>query len=221
MLLCQLPISAGFSLSHYHRVGRVGGWRPSWAPTPIPSGSTEALPSSSRSGDTIFLVLVFAQTQESALRVLLLPPGPRSTFYYSGQRVAPPLKGIHQLLCVPGPSTAVNLIVESVSVTEEGSRATPARRDLMSFPLPRLSYQLSFSALIDGCYSVLGDNWECWRLLCACPGTGCGKYAHWPGEATGAPVSELSEGPNSSRATMKHASPLGLTPGPGEAIKFH
>lgn len=48
--------------------GRVGSWRPSWVPTPIPSQPTEALPSSSRSGDRILLVLeFFAQKQGGAL----------------------------------------------------------------------------------------------------------------------------------------------------------
>lgn len=76
-------------------MGRVGSWKPSWAPTPIPSQPTEALPSSSRSGDKILLVFDFSlRSRGSLLRVLLLPrpgpPGPacRSRFYFSIERVA-------------------------------------------------------------------------------------------------------------------------------------
>lgn len=50
----------------HHRVWRVGSWRPSWAPTPIPSQPTAALPSSSRSGDKMVLVSVFTQKQGEA-----------------------------------------------------------------------------------------------------------------------------------------------------------
>lgn len=75
-------------------MGRVGSWKPSWAPTPIPSQPTEALPSSRRSGDKILLVFEFLlRNRGSLLRVLPLPhpgpPGParRSIFYFSIERM--------------------------------------------------------------------------------------------------------------------------------------
>lgn len=128
--------------SHYlrgkHHMGRVGSWKPSWAATPIPSQPTEALPSSSRSGDKILLVLEFHSEARGACRgcCCRLTQAPRGLhtgrYLILASRGWLTLKGIHKLICSPsGLPRALNLIVESSSVMKKGSRVNPSQRGLL------------------------------------------------------------------------------------------
>lgn len=146
MLPGQPTFQAGFRpVAHQRRLliiseasakGRVGSWRPSWAPTPIPSRPTEALPSSSRSGDRILVVFQFLLRSRGspAVGVLLRShPGPVSLYTgghfaltATGELTA---EGVRKLICSSsGPSRALNLVLESSSVAKEGSRVTLSQR---------------------------------------------------------------------------------------------
>lgn len=140
MLPGQPTFQAGFRpVAHQRRLliiseasakGRVGSWRPSWAPTPIPSRPTEALPSSSRSGDRILVVFQFLLRSRGspAVGVLLRshpgPVGPYTGGHFAltatGELTA---EGVRKLICSSSrPSGALNLVLESSSGAKEGSR---------------------------------------------------------------------------------------------------
>lgn len=143
---------------------------------------------------------------------LTLAPRPEHgwTSYYNSQKMAPRRKALANSSVHPSPSRALNLTSGSSSVTKKGSRSTPSQKkpsNKLSSAAPSAWDRRSLDEAVPSLPAcptrpllrcpnkwLMFRSWATFmkagRLLCSLPeagegpGTGCGKCAHWPGEAT-------------------------------------